>query len=154
MMDVKEIQELMEAFTQSALTELELNDKEFSLKLKREITISAPAAHPLSGVASAAPVSGLSAGGSVEEPAVILDEDVEYIKSPIIGTFYRAPNPDADNYVNVGDTIRKGQVLCIIEAMKIMNEIEAEVEGTVVKVCPKNAEAVEYGQQLFAIKPL
>lgn len=159
-MNVKEIKQLMQAFSDNALTEMELTEQDFSLKLKRETAVQAVAApvqtvfataQPAPAGPIAAPVLGTE--GTAPEAAP-LDDDVEFINSPIIGTFYRAPNPEAEAYVNVGDTIRKGQVLCIIEAMKIMNEIEAEVEGTVVKIFPKNTEAVEYGQQLFAIKPL
>jgi acetyl-CoA carboxylase biotin carboxyl carrier protein len=73
------------------------------------------------------------------------------VTSPIVGTFYRAPAPEADSFVEVGDRVRKGQVLCIVEAMKLMNEIESDAEGEVVKVFPENAQAVEYGEPLFAI---
>ena len=153
-MNVNEIKKLMEAFSENGLSELEVKDKEFSLLLKRELTVAA-APVPMTQVPQATAAVQPADKAQGAEPAVqVQDEDLEYITSPIIGTFYRSPNPDADPYVNVGDTIRKGQVLCIIEAMKIMNEIEAEVEGTVVKVFRKNAEAVEYGQQLFAVKPL
>jgi acetyl-CoA carboxylase biotin carboxyl carrier protein len=81
------------------------------------------------------------------------DEDLHYITSPIVGTFYRAPNPDADPYVKVGDFVERGQVLCIVEAMKLMNEIESDCSGTIVKVFPENAQPVEFGERLFAIKP-
>lgn len=150
-MDIKQIQELMESFSENRLTELELMDEGFSLKLKREETVVQPAT-PAPQIVQTAPAA--SAAAEPAEPVEAEDEDLVYIESPIIGTFYRSPNPDADPYVTVGDNIRKGQVLCIIEAMKIMNEIEAEIEGTVVKVLPKNTEAVEFGQRLFAVKPL
>ncbi len=150
-MDIKQIQELMESFSENRLTELELTNDGFSLKLKREETVVQPTvASPQ--VVQTGPAVSVSAEPS--EPVETEDEDLVYIESPIIGTFYRSPNPDADPYVSVGDNIRKGQILCIIEAMKIMNEIEAEIEGTVVKVLPKNTEAVEFGQRLFAVKPL
>jgi acetyl-CoA carboxylase biotin carboxyl carrier protein len=74
------------------------------------------------------------------------------ITSPIVGTFYRAPNPESESFVNVGDRISKGKVLCIIEAMKLMNEIESDVEGTVTKIFPQNGQPVEYGEKLFAVK--
>ena len=80
------------------------------------------------------------------------DEDLHAVNSPIVGTFYRAPNPDADPYVRVGDFIEQGQTLCIVEAMKLMNEIESDVSGTVVKVLPENAQPVEYGEQLFVVR--
>lgn len=150
-MDIKEIKELMQTFSENRLTELELTDEGFCLKLKREETVvqSSVTTQPM---VQSMPVAVPGAEASLQsEPE---DESLVYIESPIIGTFYRSPNPEADPYVSVGDTIRKGQVLCIIEAMKIMNEIEAEIEGTIVKVLPKNTEAVEFGQRLFAVRPL
>lgn len=81
------------------------------------------------------------------------EEGLHYVTSPIVGTFYSAPNPDADPYAKTGDVIAKGQVLCIVEAMKLMNEIESDVDGTIVKIFPKNAEPVEFGARLFAVKP-
>jgi len=86
------------------------------------------------------------------EAAAAADEDVHAVKSPIVGTFYRAPNPDADPYVKVGDFVEQGQTLCIVEAMKLMNEIESDISGTIVKVLPENAQPVEYGEQLFAVR--
>jgi acetyl-CoA carboxylase biotin carboxyl carrier protein len=95
---------------------------------------------------------------ALEEPAIddqitAADERLHWVDSPIVGTFYRAPNPDADPYVKVGDFVEQGQTLCIVEAMKLMNEIEADVSGTVVKVLPENAQPVEYGERLFGVKP-
>jgi acetyl-CoA carboxylase biotin carboxyl carrier protein len=85
---------------------------------------------------------------------VLENEDgLSFVTSPIVGTFYRAPNPDAEPYVKVGDHVTKGQTLCIVEAMKLMNEIEADVSGTIVRVLPENAQPVEFGQRLFAIRP-
>lgn len=156
-MNVKEIQKLMEAFQKNGLSELELADGTFNMKLKREITGVSPNLVPeVQGGQISSPVSNLpiAASGKKEGAQDLESEGLVMIESPIIGTFYSSPNPDADPYVAVGDVIRKGQVLCIIEAMKIMNEIESEIEGTVVKIFPKNAEAVEYGQELFAVKPV
>ncbi len=110
-------------------------------------TASVPVAGPLVEVP---PVRRADPSDGAADPA---DEDgLHYVTSPIVGTFYRAPNPDADPYVKVGDLVDKGQVLCIVEAMKLMNEIECDAEGTIVKVFPDNAEAVEFGQRLFAVK--
>jgi acetyl-CoA carboxylase biotin carboxyl carrier protein len=81
------------------------------------------------------------------------EENLHYVTSPIVGTFYRAPSPDSDPYIKVGDFIEKGQVLCIVEAMKLMNEIESDASGTIVKVYQENAEPVEFGQRLFAVRP-
>ncbi len=107
-----------------------------------------PAAAPVSAPRSdeLAPEEGPS-GAPTEE------EGLHHVTSPIVGTFYRAPNPDADPYVRVGDFVEKGQVLCIVEAMKLMNEIESDVSGTIVKVFPENAQPVEFGEPLFAIRP-
>jgi acetyl-CoA carboxylase biotin carboxyl carrier protein len=81
------------------------------------------------------------------------DDNLHSIASPIVGTFYRAPNPDADPYVKVGDFVEAGQTLCIVEAMKLMNEIESDISGTVVRVLPENAQPVEYGENLFLVRP-
>jgi len=87
------------------------------------------------------------------ESAALEEEGLHFVASPIVGTFYRAPNPDADPYVKVGDFVEKGQVLCIVEAMKLMNEIESDLSGAIVKVYVENAQPVEFGERLFAIRP-
>ena len=98
----------------------------------------------------------MAAGPQSEAPAIAdeaaADEDLHYVVSPIVGTFYRAPNPDADPYVKIGDMIDGGKTLCIVEAMKLMNEIESDLSGTIVKVFPDNAQPVEFGERLFAIR--
>jgi acetyl-CoA carboxylase biotin carboxyl carrier protein len=110
--------------------------------------MAAAAAHlPL---AAGTPAVSFSASAA----AVAAEEDgLSFVTSPIVGTFYRAPNPDAEPYVKVGDLVHKGQVLCIVEAMKLMNEIESDASGTVVKIYPENAQPVEFGERLFAIRP-
>ena len=148
-MDIKEIKQLMEAFAKNGLTKLELSQGDFSIKLKKEPSEVKVIQSPET---VAAPVV------SVPQPEISEnqndgDENLIYITSPIIGTFYRAPSPDSDPYVEVGSRVKKGDVLCIVEAMKIMNEIESEYDGVIVKIFPKNAESVEYGQKLFALKP-
>ncbi|MGH9381078.1 MAG: acetyl-CoA carboxylase biotin carboxyl carrier protein [Thermoanaerobaculia bacterium] len=107
-----------------------------------------PAASAPFQEAAAEPVAELPAGGEAVAPA----EDGHVLTSPIVGTFYAAAGPDSDPYVQVGSTVRKGQVLCIVEAMKLMNEIESDVNGMVKKVFPKNAQPVEYGEPLFLIE--
>jgi len=109
----------------------------------------AVAAAPAPRAAAAGPAGTAAAAA----PAAGEEEGVHYVTSPIVGTFYRAPNPDADPYVRVGDIVREGQTLCIVEAMKLMNEIECDVAGTIVKVFPENAQPVEYGERLFAVRP-
>ena len=95
------------------------------------------------------------AGGSEPsiDDAAPADDHLHWVTSPIVGTFYRAPNPDAEPYVKVGDFVEQGHTLCIVEAMKLMNEIEADRSGTIVKVLPENAQPVEYGERLFAVRP-
>jgi len=107
------------------------------------VAAAAPAPQPDPG-ATAAPESGT---------AIPEEEDLHPVSSPIVGTFYRAPNPDADPYVKVGDFVEQGQTLCIVEAMKLMNEIEADISGMVVRVLPENAQPVEYGESLFMVRP-
>jgi acetyl-CoA carboxylase biotin carboxyl carrier protein len=85
-------------------------------------------------------------------PAANSDDGLHFVTSPIVGTFYRAPNPEAEPYVKVGDLVHKGQVLCIVEAMKLMNEIEADASGTLIRIYPENAQPVEFGERLFAIR--
>ncbi|MEP0773588.1 MAG: acetyl-CoA carboxylase biotin carboxyl carrier protein, partial [Acidobacteriota bacterium] len=98
--------------------------------------------------AGAPPATGPTAADSEVD-----DSSLTYVTSPIVGTFYRSPNPEAEPYVKVGDRVEKGQVLCIVEAMKLMNEIESDVSGTVVKIFPENGQPVEFGERLFAIRP-
>ena len=107
------------------------------------VAAAAPAPQPDPG-ATAAPESGT---------AIPEEEDLHPVSSPIVGTFYRAPSPDADPYVKVGDFVEQGQTLCIVEAMKLMNEIEADISGMVVRVLPENAQPVEYGESLFMVRP-
>ena len=116
-----------------------------------------PAAHPTAAAAPlAAPLAAAPAwhaqpsvaGAAAEES----DAGLHVITSPIVGTFYRSPNPESDAFVNVGDRVSKGKVLCIIEAMKLMNEIEADVDGVIEKIYPQNGQPIEYGEKLFAIK--
>ena len=114
------------------------------------VSVAAAEGVPAAAVASVQK----AAPAGAEAPVAAAEEDgLHYVTSPIVGTFYRAPNPDADPYVKVGDIVREGQTLCIVEAMKLMNEIECDVAGTVVKVFPDNAQPVEYGERLFAVRP-
>ena len=99
-----------------------------------------PAPHAAAAEAAAAPAETDSEAG------------LHIITSPIVGTFYRSPNPESEAYTNVGDHIAKGKVLCIVEAMKLMNEIESDVDGTVVRIYPQNGQPIEYGEKLFAVR--
>ncbi len=116
---------------------------------------------PGAAQAVAVPVVSLPEDGAMSPPMAAKapagsDDDeagLHYVTSPIVGTYYSSPNPDADPYTKNGASISKGQVVCIVEAMKLMNEIESDVDGTIVKIFPKNAEPVEFGARLFAVKP-
>lgn len=105
---------------------------------------------PPSSIGFPPPGTGETSGVQADE---VTEGDGHVVPSPIVGTFYRAPNPEADPFVKVGDDVRVGQVLCIVEAMKLMNEIESDIDGVVVKVHVENSEPVEYGQSLFTIRP-
>ena len=161
-MTIKEIKELIETVCQNGITELEVERAGVRVKIKKDSVVvpSAPTsalAHSISVSQAAQPVAVskdglLKAPSENSEPSV--DQDLIIVRSPIVGTFYRASNPDAEPFVRLGDFVESGRVLCIIEAMKLMNEIEAEVSGEVVKIYLDNGEPVEFGQSLFGIRPV
>ena len=142
------VRELAQIATEFDLAEIELDAQgdDVRIRLSRRMTAApAPVVH-------AAPATSAAPGkpaATVESP----DGDSVFVASPFVGTFYRSPSPDAASFVEVGAAVRKGQVVCIIEAMKLMNEIESEVDGKVVEVMAKNGEHVEYGQKLFRLSP-
>jgi acetyl-CoA carboxylase biotin carboxyl carrier protein len=141
------------------LSEFELERENFKIRLRKHGGGHWVAATPPPAMPAAVPPPGMPAGGTPPSAGAPVfaaaDEEMELavVKSPIVGTFYRAAEPGAKPYAEVGDTVKKGQVLCIIEAMKLMNEINAELDGEVVKVYVENGHAVQYGERLFAIKP-
>jgi len=149
----QEIKELLQIFDESGVAEMEVQRGENRLRLRRAPAVHELTAHSLSPAAHAhspapAPAPASSAPkGSAPDPSHTL------IKSPIVGTYYDAPSPEAGPFVKVGDTVEPGQVLCIIESMKLMNEIEAEIAGTLVHKLVENGRPVEYGEALFAIRP-
>lgn len=157
-MKTSEIRDLIDFIAHSGLNEVDIETKELKLHVKREPdqkvlkSSSAPivAAPPIVQQPVSAPVAASPA--STAPPAPAGSKGVE-VKSPMIGTFYRSSNPDTPPFVSVGDKITKGQTVCIIEAMKLFNEIESEVSGTVVKVMVDNATPVEYEQVLFLVEP-
>jgi acetyl-CoA carboxylase biotin carboxyl carrier protein len=153
-MKAKEIQELIDFISNSGLAEVKIETDEFKLSIKK---YSEPSAVKVETVAAPAPTTGNPAPSASSAPAAapVIEENSKYveIKSPMIGTFYRTPNPDSDPFVGVGDAIVAGQPVCIIEAMKLFNEIESEVSGKIVKVLVDNATPVEYDQPLFLVDP-
>jgi acetyl-CoA carboxylase biotin carboxyl carrier protein len=160
-MNIKEIKELIEAVSQHGITDLEVERAGVKVRIKKDgqsvVVNSVPASPPYSfptGYAPPAPSPTALVSGAQTAPAVANEEENLFVvRSPIVGTFYRAPNPDAEPFVKAGDTVESGRVLCIIEAMKLMNEIEAEVSGEIVKIYVENREPVEFGQALFGIRP-
>ncbi|NNE70695.1 MAG: acetyl-CoA carboxylase biotin carboxyl carrier protein [Rhodothermales bacterium] len=167
-MDIERIRELLQVVSDSGVAEVEIHDDDFKLVVRKSaptVTMqqapspfpygypmqaapAMPAAPAMAPVAPAAPAAPAPAPAPAEP--VPSGED---ICSPIVGTFYRAPSPDSDNYVNVGDRVKPGDILCIIEAMKLMNEVECEVSGTITEILVENAQPVEFDQPLFRIDP-
>ncbi len=148
-MDIKQIQDLIKFVHKSGVNEVSIEENDFKITIKTNqaptvVTASIPAAAPLA--AAPAPVTAA--------PAVSESDNYMTIKSPMIGTFYRSASPDKPSFVNVGDEIKAGQVLCVVEAMKLFNEIEAEISGRIVKVLVDNASPIEYDQPLFLVEPV
>ena len=161
-MDVKDLKVLIKMITDTDITEFEMDNSEEKIIIKRGqkteyVTVAAPVAayaapQPQPVPATAAVPSAASLAAAVV--AADVEEAGDTVNSPIVGTFYRAPAPDAAPYVEVGQVVEKGQVLCIVEAMKLMNEIEAEFRCKIVKICKENAEPVEFGDTLFVVEKL
>ena len=159
MIDLRYVKKLLEMLDESTVDSMEISsDKGMRIRLAKTpvsrgtVQMTAPMqAAPVMPAAPAAPAPAAGAAPAVE-PAVAASTHVD-VKSPMVGTFYGAPEPGAKSYVAVGQSVTKGQVLCIIEAMKIMNEIESEVAGKVVEVLAADAHPVEYGQVLFRVDP-
>ena len=158
-MNVKEIKELAELVARRGLASLELEQEGFRLRIEGP----RPAAHLEAAPAPAYPAvpvsweervasAGAGPASPGAPPAPEADAGLHVVTSPIVGTFYRAPNPDVEPFVKPGDAVEKGATLCIVEAMKLMNEIEADVSGTVVEIFPKNGQPVEFGEKLFTIR--
>jgi acetyl-CoA carboxylase biotin carboxyl carrier protein len=159
-MDIKQIQELIKFVSRSGVNEVSIEQKEFRITIKTNqaptYITGAPAQVQQQAIsATVSPVVAPAPAAQATEVKAVKEENSNYItvKSPMIGTFYRSSSPDKPLFVNVGDEIKAGQVLCIIEAMKLFNEIESEVSGRIVKVLVDNASPVEYDQPLFLVEP-
>ncbi len=160
-MNIKEIQDLIKFVAKSGVNEVEIEQKDFKIVIKadaereqQQIYVQAAPQMPAPALAPA-PVAAAPAAAAPEAPAAAPanDSNLITVKSPMIGTFYRSSGPDKDPFVNVGDSIAVGDTVCIIEAMKLFNEIEAEVSGKIVKVLVDDSSPVEYDQPLFLVDP-
>lgn len=165
-MDLKDIKVIVDLMKKNAVSEFEMEEGDFKIKLKREsgkprkgetvvVQEAAPMILPAAAAAPAAvPVAAATPAPATPAPATPAPAaEGPEVKSPMIGTFYRKPSPDADSFVEVGSVVEPETVVCIIEAMKVMNEIKAEVKGTVAEVLLEDGKPVEYGQALFRIEP-
>ena len=164
-MDIRKIKKLIELLEESSLTEIEIVEGEESVRLSRGGTVASPAAMqaPIpadvqaaawsapAAAPSAAAVPSASAAAPESEPQDSIPEG-ELVRAPMVGTFYDSPNPEADSFVSLGQQVRAGETMCIIEAMKMFNQIEAEVSGTVVAILVENGQPVEFDQSLFVIR--
>ncbi|MBE8713214.1 acetyl-CoA carboxylase biotin carboxyl carrier protein [Sphingobacterium hungaricum] len=158
-MDIKQIQDLIKFVSKSGVNEVSIEEKDFKITIKTNqeptyITAPVPAPAPIP-VAAAAQAAPQTVAGNPLPVAEKVDDTSKYItvKSPMIGTFYRAAGPEKPLFANVGDEITPGKVLCIVEAMKLFNEIESEVSGKIVKILVDDAQPVEYDQPLFLVDP-
>ena len=156
-MTLEEIRELIKVVTETGVAELEVERGDSRVRIRRILRPRGPGLAVPAGVAIAGEVAtelpaGAAPAIAAAGPAV--DTSVVTVKSPIVGTFYESASPGAPSFVKTGDTVKPGDVLCIIDSLKLMNEIEAEISGTVVTKFVNNAQPVEYGEALFAIRPL
>jgi acetyl-CoA carboxylase biotin carboxyl carrier protein len=156
-LDLKDIREILELIEEKDVVEFELEEGGRKLRIRKGATSSSPAPSttvPSSAgyVASPAPPSPAVPSAALAAGAEEADSSLTVVKSPIVGTFYRAADPNSPPFVQVGDRVRVGQVLCIIEAMKLMNEIESEVAGEIVRIHHENGQPVEYGEPLFSVR--
>lgn len=153
--NMDEIRELAELVNEHGFTDFEFENENIRVRLSKMSTAPVMQAVQPAAAAPAAPVQAVTAAAVPAEEATVegLPSGSHLITSPIVGTFYRSPSPDAQAYVEEGSQVVRGQTLCIIEAMKLMNEIESDETGTVIKIFAENGQPVEYGQPLFGIKP-
>jgi acetyl-CoA carboxylase biotin carboxyl carrier protein len=156
-MDLRKIKKLIELLEESGLAELEIHEGEESVRLTRPSAVAQPQAAPPQAAAPAAQPAA-SSSGSAETGAETEDDqddlpEGELVRSPMVGTFYSAPDPDSEPFVSEGQTVSRGDVLCLIEAMKMFNQIESELSGTVAAVLVESGQPVEFDQPLFVIRP-
>ena len=153
-MDLNKIKQVVDLMKKSDLSEFEIQDQEFKLRIKRDVGGRAAVAPVAAPVAAPAPVAAAPVAAPVAAaPApAAADPNVKVITSPMVGTFYAPPSPDSPNFVAIGSTVKADTVVCIIEAMKVMNEIQSELAGTIVECLVASGTSVEFGQPLFRVK--
>lgn len=154
MIDIRKLKELVKLMVENDLAEIDLRDQEEKVTIRRGGSgpeVIAPAMPAVVHAPAPAPAPGGS--GAVAEAKPAADDGLVAIESPMVGTYYSAANPDSDPFVGVGSTINEGSVVCIVEAMKVFNEIKSEVAGTIERMCVKNGESVEFGQPLYMVRP-
>ena len=163
-MDLEQIKQILDLVREHELSEFEIEHDGLRLKVRKDangshvVSLPAPAAPLVLPPSSAAPPASAAApaasavSAAVEAADADLELELAVVKSPIVGTFYRSSEPGAASFVDVGSTVKKGDVLCIIEAMKLMNEIDSEYDGEIVNIYVENGQAVQYGERLFAIR--
>ena len=152
-MDIEKIRELVGMMEVNDLTEMKIVDGETKIELKRGSTAVQAAMPAVAAPAAMAPAMSAPAAASAPAPAAeVVNENLKEITSPIVGTYYSAPAPDAAQFVKIGDQVTADTVVCIVEAMKVMNEVKAEVSGTIKKILVENAQAVEFGQPMFLVE--
>jgi len=166
-MNLKEIKELIQFLKEEDITEFELERGDVKVRIRRgaaevtqppteRIIAVHPAAVPIAHPSAVTQAPAGHGAGTMPPPApvpAVPEEELHIVHSPIVGTYYESPSPGSPPFVKVGDMVEAGQVLCIVEAMKLMNEIEADIAGEIVKSMVKNGQPIEYGQELFAIRP-
>jgi acetyl-CoA carboxylase biotin carboxyl carrier protein len=158
-MNIKEVKDLIQEILQSDIREFELEHTGTRIRLKRgysrESTFSSPVhlQQMSASYSPSKPPTAEPASSGVENPGDAEEASLHIVTSPIVGTAYRAPNPESEPYVKLGDKVREGSILCLVEAMKLMNEIPSDIDGEVVRIYIENAHPVEFGQKLFALRP-
>jgi acetyl-CoA carboxylase biotin carboxyl carrier protein len=147
-MDLRKLKTLIELVENSGIAELELTEGEEHVRISRASSVAAPMQHVYAAAPQAAPAPAAAAPAAPAAPAV---PEGHVVKSPMVGSFYRAPSPGAKSFVDIGQSVKEGDTLCIIEAMKLLNEIEADKSGVIKAILVENGQAVEFGQPLFII---
>ena len=151
-MDLSDLKEILRILEEQDITEFELEQDGVKLRVCRSSTAPAAGALHVASVTPAGPTPAQPAAAAAAQPPAEIEADGTVVRSPIVGTFYRSPDPNSPAFVSVGDNVKVGQVLCIIEAMKLMNEIESEMAGEVARIHPENGQPVQYGDPLFTIR--